>query len=220
LEASLTSDIGQLTMFEPNTTTHLFTATREQQRNRRYYLKSARFKEKQINNPHTIRSYARDMPLPTDTHVLAYLAGIVDGEGCISIYGDGRTNKEGRGTYRLSLAIAMQHKPVLELFVATFGGTIYLVHKNLAVHTTPYWRIPYMCNRAAQVIHHIRPYMRIKTEQADLAILFQTTRLRRKGLNFVYPIDYWDEADRMKARMSELNHQDSVSLRRLIQGSS
>lgn len=207
-------------MFAPNPTAPLYTASATQQRSRRYYAKSARFREGQLRNPHTVRQYARDMPVPTDTHVLAYLAGIVDGEGCISIYGDGRKNIAGQCIYRMSLAIAMQHRPILELFVATFGGKIYLQHKNLAVHTTPYWRVPYMCHRAAQVLHHLRPYLRIKAEQADLAILFQTTRIRRKGRNFQYHESYFSDADRMKERMSELNHRDSVSLRRLIQGSS
>lgn len=167
-----------------------------------------------------IRQMAEDMAAPTDTHVLVYLAGIVDGEGCISIYGDGRKTKQGNPPYRLSLAIAMQHRPTLELFVETFGGKIYLVHTNLKVHKTPYWRLPYMCNKAARVLNFLRPYLRIKAEQAELGIAFQSSRIRRKGPNYIHPQSYWDESTRMKERMSELNHHDSVSLRRLVQGSS
>jgi hypothetical protein len=169
--------------------------------------------------PTSTRECAMDMPTPTDTHLLAYLAGIVDGEGCISIYGDGRKSKQGVALFRMSLVIAMQHKPILDLFVETFGGKISLVHTNLAVHRTPYWRVPYMCHKAARVLSLLRPYLRIKADQADLAIKFQMTRIRKKGLNFQHPQSYWDEATAMKELMSTMNHRDSVSLRRLVQGS-
>jgi len=159
------------------------------------------------------------MPVPTDTHVLAYLAGIVDGEGSICIYGDHKKAGVGYHRYRLSLAIAMQNKPVLELFVQAFGGKVYIKHTNLKVHHSPYWRVLYLDYRAAQVLPYLRPYLRIKAEQADLAIAFQASRIRKRGLHHVLPTSYWEDAQTMKEKMSELNHRDSVSLRRLYQGS-
>lgn len=166
-----------------------------------------------------VREMMEDMPTPGDPCILAYMAGIVDGEGCISIYGDGRKTVTGFPVYRLSLAIAMQNKPVLDLFVSNFGGRIYMAHKNPNAHKSPYWRLPYMCHKAARVISTLRPYLRIKTEQADLAIRFQSTRIRRKGQGFEHPKSYYDEATEMHRLMSELNHRDSVSIRRLVQGS-
>lgn len=169
--------------------------------------------------PGHFREMAGDMKRPTDTHILAYLAGIVDGEGCISIYSDGRKNVNGVRLYRLCLSIAMQHRPVLDRFVETFGGKVYLIHTNLHVHRSPYWRVVYMCHKAVHVVRYLRPYLLVKTDQADLAIEFQTTRIRRKGQGYEHPQSYYDTAQKMYETMCAFNHRDSISLRRLVQGS-
>ncbi len=167
-----------------------------------------------------VREMMEDMHVPTDTHVLSYLAGIFDGEGCVSIYGDGRKTVQDQPLYRLCVCIAIQHRPVLELFVATFGGKIYLSHTNPKYHRSPYYRLPYMCHKGARVLTYLKPFLRIKADQADLGIKFQSTRIRRKGQGFLHPLFYYEEAHAMRQLMSELNHRDSISLRRLVQGSS
>jgi hypothetical protein len=107
---------------------------------------------------------------------LAYVAGLFDGEGWISVARSGRTSKNII-RYTLQIGIANAYLPVLEEVRADFGGTINSQGKtNLQVYT---WRAA--TDIAYDFMQAVRPYLRIKARQADLAIEYLEKVKRTKG---------------------------------------
>ena len=98
---------------------------------------------------------------------LAYLAGIVDGEGCIRI---GLQNKEGQAyNYRPSVSVGMVEDVVINLLKETFGGYIYVEPSVQGKRPIHRWHLV----KAPQVeacLLQIRPYLLIKQQQADLVL--------------------------------------------------
>ena len=127
---------------------------------------------------------------PTDA---AYMAGLVDGEGSLSI----RTRTVG--SLVLQLSITNTCREVLEWCrdVTGIGAVVKSSPDATRRRQCWYWSTP--CGSAATVLRQIRPYMKIKVEQADIAIELQE-RLRVPAL----------KADRSwqlewRARMQALN---------------
>lgn len=96
---------------------------------------------------------------------LAYLAGLLDGEGCIY------TSMSGPGPHYRKVAVAVQmcHPEGPKAFQATFGGTISI--------RAPYGntRKMFVWRRSggivvSRILTALRPYLRVKAFEADLAL--------------------------------------------------
>ena len=111
-----------------------------------------------------------------DSHLLAYLAGIIDGEGCLFIQ---KNNNPKWKSHTLRLQCRMQEpaEPVL-LLQKTFSGTI---NSQLPKH------VGYNQNRrmiswvisgttALEAVRILLPYLLVKKAEAELAIYFCETR--------------------------------------------
>lgn len=102
--------------------------------------------------------------------VLAYTAGLLDGEGCIGI------NKRGDNSgYRLTVFIANTDGRMIDFLINNFNFTSYTKQSG---HNNKKWRI---CWRwclsgvgAKLFLIDLLPYLIIKKEQAIYAIEFQT----------------------------------------------
>ena len=105
-------------------------------------------------------------PSKTD---LAYLAGIIDGEGCITVHS---TNLGIGGPY---LLIGGTDKRLVIWLKNNFGGNYSEVnftnikHKH---HKTPYLWHSSLCN-TTKILELTLPYLIIKSAQAKLAIRFR-----------------------------------------------
>lgn len=109
---------------------------------------------------------------------LEYLAGIVDGEGCISIHcqKQHRSNRNGRcyPHYALGISVFQQDVRLMKWLVAHFGGQYYK-HSHVGEHSQGYsWHAPTGKDRE-QFILSLIPYLLLKQEQAKLALEY--TRL-------------------------------------------
>lgn len=93
----------------------------------------------------------------------AYLAGILDGEGCITV-------SKGKYDNRVvQVYVAMCDKQAIDLFHDSFGGCIfYLVQKN--PKWTNSWRWSIKSQRAKLVLLELMPYLRVKRRQAETAL--------------------------------------------------
>lgn len=105
----------------------------------------------------------------------AYLAGLFDGEGCIKTAFKTYTTGNRRSTWQLSLDICNTHRPVIEWVQSMFGGFAYTQEREEAhVRRRFHW-----ASRSGAgclfVLRGILPYLRIKREQAELAIDFLET---------------------------------------------
>jgi len=116
------------------------------------------------------------MPDPT---VLAYLAGVVDSDGCITIYKNThyqRTHSESASpVYQPRLAIAQVEPEAVELSRDTFGGTIrHKLNNPGKSRQLLVWRADH--NRFYEVVGQLLPYLRIKKAQAENALKLKAFR--------------------------------------------
>ena len=103
---------------------------------------------------------------------LAYIAGIIDGEGsiCLTI-----RRYPGGGTVSLIACVGMTDPRVPKLLHEKFGGALFL-RKPTSIKWKPAWAWSLTGDKALSFIEVIYPYLIIKREQADIAIAFQGIR--------------------------------------------
>ncbi len=108
------------------------------------------------------------------THMLCYLAGFFDGEGCVGIYPH-RNARTGKHYYELSLNVTQKDRTILNFFQAHYGGYIIYNHKqNVHKWTTD---VP----SAVIFLNDILPFLIVKSAQVKLALEFQKTKSLRAG---------------------------------------
>ena len=99
---------------------------------------------------------------------LAYLAGIIDGEGCFYIA------KPGGKTHTIRLFVMNTHKPLIDYLFETYGGFQYSRKKENST-----WKIrhEWFVDRANidELIPLLIPYLINKKEHAIIAIEFRKT---------------------------------------------
>ena len=101
----------------------------------------------------------------TQKEKYAYIAGIIDGEGCINIH-----SQNGGHNWTLRVCVDMQSKKIIDTLVGIFGGHYSLVNKVTARFAIYYW---YLCgSKAYKMLKKIKPYLTEKKAQADMAIKF------------------------------------------------
>lgn len=95
---------------------------------------------------------------------LIYLAGLIDGEGCIRITNCPRPI--GRPLFRVEIAVELTTPLVLEWAKDRWDGSI--THStNAGRKDTWAWRLS--GDAATTLLHRLQPYMKIKQQQAWLA---------------------------------------------------
>lgn len=99
-----------------------------------------------------------------------YLAGIIDGEGCIIIVKppirEGRKNH----TYSLRISVVNTNQKLLEWLRANFGGSIHPLRNKKRERVYYQWIVGQ--EDTYNLLQKIKPYTVIKKEQVDLAIEF------------------------------------------------
>jgi len=114
-----------------------------------------------------------------DAITLAYVAGIVDGEGCIRIdKAKGRTSKRGY-CYVLVLTVSNTNEWLCQHLKNLFGGCTFACYHQKPRKVCWEWRVAALKARA--VLEQIAPYLTIKKPQAELALQFQKRRRHRGG---------------------------------------
>lgn len=105
----------------------------------------------------------------TNKENLIYLAGLMDGEGCICcINPSAEPNK-----CKLVLEIAITHQPTLQWVKLLFGGNVY---KNVrSPRQNNLWRWRLNAVEAVALLKEIIPYLKIKKEEAIEAVKYEKT---------------------------------------------
>jgi hypothetical protein len=107
-------------------------------------------------------------PAPTD---VAYLAGVLDGEGSICIFRS--THRDGSPRHWINVTIGNTHHGVLEWIRSIFGGRIASNAEQYKPQNHETWRWRVNAKEAAITLRLVSAYLKIKTEQASIAIEFQ-----------------------------------------------
>jgi len=107
---------------------------------------------------------------------LIYLAGIIDGEGCITI----SYVPSKRGGYRLALRVSMYNTAALKLFVVTFGGYVQALSKASG---KPEKLVRAEGQKAGSIIRELLPFLRVKQRQAQIALRYCQVHTGKKGFH-------------------------------------
>ena len=103
---------------------------------------------------------------------LAYVAGIVDGEGCIMLY----LNKSKKYTsYRIKVSVSNTQEWICQWLKLAFGGCVSCEYYKSPTRK-PLWQWIVVSNKALDFLKLIHPYLRLKKPQAEIAIKFQEAR--------------------------------------------
>lgn len=136
----------------------------------------------------------------------AYVAGLIDGEGCIHV-------EKTKGTYRPRVTVGMSEValPLLSSMKAEWGGTLYLLRPatdKWAAAWTWYLSGP----KAKAILLEIRPFLRLKREQADIAIRMEEVRESlpprwpgKPESQGLWTVEARDKCEQMKLRIHQLN---------------
>lgn len=114
---------------------------------------------------------------------LSYAAGIFDGEGCVLI--DRHKGKDGRPNvnHMLTVTIGMTDPLLPRFLYDLFGGHVSFNQRDLPGKSRRdfwVWRIKGF--RAASCLKAMRPFVKLKAHQVDLAIEFQAMIDKRQRI--------------------------------------
>jgi len=138
---------------------------------------------------------------------LAYIAGLFDGEGSMTIY-KGPVSPSGTAavspTYTLIVGISNNDNcPLLDI-QGEFGGSIVKYNKCYQ------WRVT--GNIALAFLREIVPYLRIRKERAELAINFQANRNHGSNGGKPLPSEVLDYYEHFYMELRRLNGRVKVGV--------
>ena len=121
--------------------------------------------------------------MPTDPVILAYAAGLFDGEGSISIVIVKQNKDPNILTHRLMLSLTNTDSSLTRWLLENFGGFV-SKHSSAGRQKPEHKKSErWQCSNAhaERFLRAIRPYLIAKAERADVGIALRETRLDRKA---------------------------------------
>ena len=99
----------------------------------------------------------------------AYVAGFVDGEGCLSV----RWNRDSNVGLYITANVTNTCLPILQALRETWGGNILTIRNTEPSRWRQKYRWEVGGRYAARLLREILPHLRIKDEQAKLLLSFR-----------------------------------------------
>lgn len=103
---------------------------------------------------------------------LAWLAGFLDGEGCIGIYRHKTNTSRG---YQLRVSVVNTDLASLLKFKIAFGGPIWKADRKGSLGKKVCWEWQVTGKAAELALQQLFPYLRTKGRQARIALRFRGT---------------------------------------------
>lgn len=135
---------------------------------------------------------------------LAYIAGIIDGEGCITIIKHKTRCKSPH--YQVHVVMCMCDPRILEFLNKNFGGSFRPKRKK-----TLRWRKAFqwslVANQAIAFLRIIRPWLVLKAEEADIAIELQKdtiNRTKKYGTSRELPKEVLEYRENLRQKITQL----------------
>lgn len=95
--------------------------------------------------------------------MLAYAGGLIDGEGCIGIYGNSHN-----GNYQLRISVEMVHNNGLKILNQLFGGRWYNQKAKAPRRARYKWML--FNSKAEKALKQLIPYLLVKHNHAQIAL--------------------------------------------------
>lgn len=118
-----------------------------------------------------------------------YLAGIIDGQGTVTINRHSR-NSKGQWHLKPLLRVSDRNKELIDYLVRNFGGSC--IECRRKGHKTIYKWSVHAIKPINKILGHICPRLIVKKQQANVLIAFTNSRARAIS---VYPRSPYSEAD-------------------------
>lgn len=121
---------------------------------------------------------------------LNYIAGFFDGEGNINIYKvdtKNNTTVQRRITPKFELTVSLYNtdKDVMDWLYSIFGGYFQIRNRYNNKNHKKIWKESYCVrlssNKAIEFLEIIHPYLKVKKQQAEIAIKFQQVKKDKKN---------------------------------------
>jgi len=121
--------------------------------------------------------------------LLAYVAGIIDGEGSIGLH---KNTQKKNPSYTVTVYVGNTNEWLIQFLKMQFGGYI-TTSSQPNPRAKPIWRWEIRARKAYKFLELILPYLQMKRPQAELAIEFQARR--QKFLHLKPEAKVLDEAN-------------------------
>lgn len=147
---------------------------------RQYFINKIK-QEKHMNNWVTeekVRNIGTRNTVKPSEENFAYLAGLIDAEGCFRI---GKFKRRGKPNYDYSIRLEIGNTrfPIFPWLFARFGGAISLTKASTRKKACATWTLTAFA--LSQLIPKILPYLRVKKEAAIKLMEFYDTTLPNGG---------------------------------------
>ena len=133
----------------------------------------------------------------------AYIAGIIDGEGCIGIYRTGGGERKDAARLGLRLAVGSTNRELLEWLQETTGVGSICFHKACRSNQKDSWNWQVRGRQAVELLFSVCQYIRVKENQVVLACNFANTM--GDGGRHELPNEVILERERIAVEMRRLN---------------
>ena len=143
--------------------------------------------------------------MPVHKHHLAYLAGVVDGEGSLTLSQNG-TGRWKRKHAAIVLTVYNSDSNLLNWIKSEFGGNVYFYKRAENPKWKPQGRWIVSAKSAALLIKKLLPYLIVKREQAIVMLAFYDTKITNSTpMKFGLPDKILKERERLAGRIRQLN---------------
>ena len=134
---------------------------------------------------------------------IAYLAGIIDGEGTIVI-AKGKIRKGRKNhLYSLRLQVGNSERRLIDWLQENFGGSVHILRKKKG-KKRPAWQWVLGSQDTYKLLKEMKYYLVIKEEQADIGIKFYERTLSHKPGGKV-PVWLNEKREELFQRMKDLH---------------
>lgn len=139
----------------------------------------------------------------TDTEQ-AYFAGIIDGEGTITITLSERQGSKGYRQHQVLMDVATNHQQTMEALALIWGARITERKQPKGRRST--YALRWQNKTAAAVIRELRPYLRIKVAQADIVLKMADEIAARDYPAKALSKEEWDQREQYRLAVRRLNY--------------
>ena len=147
--------------------------------------------------------------MPVNELKKAYYAGIIDGDGWVTIANGGNKKDSQIPTQRMVVGLAQCWVPILVEIQKEYGGNIGRLNRNKKNPNHRDWFNWQVANlQAKRFIEDILPYLVIKKEQAELALKWQDIKSNRHyGRGHLVTEEELCTRNKLKEEISRLKHE-------------
>lgn len=136
---------------------------------------------------------------------IAYIAGLIDGEGCLSL------PRFAAGRLYPTIQVIMTHHGVVKWLAESLGTKVNVLNRHLKnPKHKPSFEVRIMGKRADLLCHRMLPYLHVKKQQAEILIECYKTYLPGgfapdTGIRYTLPPEVQSQREAMKERITILN---------------